>query len=361
LVISRNTAFTYQGKRIDTRQIGRELGVRYVLEGSVRRSGDHIRINAQLIDAQTDAHLWAERFDGDIGDLFALQGEITSRIGNALAIELIGAEAARPTNNPDALDFILRGRAAALKPASRDSYAERISMFERALAADPGSVEAQSRLADALVHRLLDFGSSMAEADLKRAEELATQGVATSPRSEIAHFAKGQVLRAQRRCREAIPEYETALALNRNSVAALANIGRCKIYVGPIEEAILPLEQAIRLSPLDPDIAIWYYRIGEAHLLQSRIDDAILWFEKARSANEGLSFVHVYLASAYTLKGETDRASAELAEARKLSGEGSWSSLARLRANTRYENPTIRALSEATYYAGLRKAGMPEE
>lgn len=278
-----------------------------------------------------------------------------------MVIELIGVEAARPTNNPDALDFILRGRAAALKPVSRDSYAERISMFERALAADPGSVEAQSRLAGALAERVLDFGSSMAEADLKRAEDLATQAVATSPRSEIAHLAKGQVLRAQRRCREAIPEYERALALNRNSVAALAAIGRCKIYVGPIDEAILPQEQAIRLSPLDPAMAVWYYRIGEAHLLQSRIDEAILWFEKARSANEGLPFVHAYLASAYALKGEADRGAAELAEARKLSGEGYWSSIGRLRANTRYETPTIRALSEATYYAGLRKAGMPEE
>jgi adenylate cyclase len=185
--------------------------------------------------------------------------------------------------------------------------------------------------------------------------------VAASPRSALAHAAKGSVLRLQRRCAEAIPEYETVLALNRNWVSALANIGRCKLYVGPTEEAIPLLEQAIRLSPRDPYIAQFYYRIGEAHLLQSRIDDAILWFQKARSANEGLPFVHVYLAAAYALKGETDRAAAELAEARKLSGEGSWSSLARLRANTRYENPTIRALSEATYYAGLRKAGMPEE
>jgi len=335
--------------------------VRYLLEGSVRRSRDHFRVNTQLIDAETDAHLWAERFERDIDDIFALQNEITSRIAIALNQALIGAEAARPSNNADALDFILRGRAATLKPASHDSYAERISMFEQALAADPGSVEAQSGLAAALVDRVLDFGSSTAEADLKRAEELATKAVAASPRSAVAHMAKAQVLRVQRRCGEAIPEYETVLALNRNSVAALANIGRCKIYIGPIEDAILPLQQAIRLSPLDPGIAIWYFRIGEAHLLQSHIDDAILWFEKARSANEGLPFVHGYLASAYALKGETDRAVVELAEARKLGGEGSWSSLAPFRANTRYETATIRALAEATFYAGLRKAGLPEE
>ena len=115
-VISRNTAFTYQDKRVDTKQIGRELGVRYVLEGSVRRSGNQIRVNAQLIDAETDAHLWAERFDGDTGDLFALQNEITSRIAVALNLELLSAEAARPTERPDVLEYILRGRAAWNKP-----------------------------------------------------------------------------------------------------------------------------------------------------------------------------------------------------------------------------------------------------
>ncbi len=123
-VISRNTAFTYKDKPVNTKQIGRELGVRYVLEGSVRRSGNQLRVTAQLIDAETDAHLWAERFDRDTGDLFALQNEITSRIAIALNLELIGAEAARPTERPDALDYILRGRAALDKTASRDNYAE---------------------------------------------------------------------------------------------------------------------------------------------------------------------------------------------------------------------------------------------
>ena len=110
-MISRNTAFTYKGQQVDAKQIGRELGVRYVLEGSVRRSGNQVRVNAQLIDAASNTHLWAERFDHDIGDLFAIQNEITGRIANTLGWELIGAETARPTDRPDALDYILRGRA----------------------------------------------------------------------------------------------------------------------------------------------------------------------------------------------------------------------------------------------------------
>ena len=138
LVISRNTAFAYRNKRVDTRQIGRELSVRYVLEGSVRRADNRVRVNAQLIDAETDAHLWAERFDGDATDLFALQDEITIRIAVALNFELIGAEAARPTANPDALDYIFRGRSALSKPHTGDNNAEAIGLFERALALDPG-------------------------------------------------------------------------------------------------------------------------------------------------------------------------------------------------------------------------------
>jgi adenylate cyclase len=194
-VISRNTAFTYRNKPVDAKQIGRELGVRYLLEGSARRSENQIRVNAQLIDAETDVHLWAERFDREIGDLFALQNEITSRIAIALNLELIAAEVARPAERPDALDYILRARAAMYKPRSRQTYDESISLFERALALDPGSVEAQSLLSTMLVGRVLDFGSRSEEADIKRAEELAARAVAASPRSALAHQAKANLLR----------------------------------------------------------------------------------------------------------------------------------------------------------------------
>jgi adenylate cyclase len=360
-VISRNTAFTYQGKRVDTKQIGRELHVRYVLEGSVRRSGNHIRINAQLIDAETDSHLWAERFDGDMGDLFALQNEITGRIAVALNLELIAAEAARPTENPDALDYILRGRAARLKPNSRNVYAEAISLYERALALDPLSVEAQSMLAGNLTARVLDNMTDSATADLARAEELAGQALAASSRSPLAHYAKGQVLRAQSRYDEAIPEYETALVLNRNWVSACAHIGQCKLFTGSIEEAIPFVEQAIRLSPRDPEIGLFYQRVGLVHLLQSRTDEAIVWVEKARNHTPAHPGFRAQLAAAYALNGETERAAAELAEARRLSGDDRFSSLARLRATGYWGVPKIRALFEATYFVGLRLAGMPEE
>jgi TolB-like protein/class 3 adenylate cyclase len=313
-VISRNTAFTYQDKRVDTKQIGRELGVRYVLEGSVRRSGNQIRINAQLIAAETDAHLWAERFNGDMSDLFALQDEITRRIAIALNLELISAEAARPTEHPDALDYILRGRAASWKLPTCDTYTEAIGLFERALALDPHSVDAQSFLASALSARVQAGWAESAAVDVARAEGLVGQALAAAPRSPLAHRAKGQVLRAQRRFVEAIPEYETALAVNRNWVSTLHALAQSKLFAGSIEETIPLEEQAIRLSPCDPDIYLFYSEIGMVHLLQYRIDEAIAWLEKARNANPEHPAPRARLASAYALKDETERAAAELAK-----------------------------------------------
>jgi len=358
LVISRNTAFTYRDKPADTKQIGRELGVRYVLEGEVQRSGNRVRVTAQLIDAETDAHLWAERFDGDAGDLFALQEEMTNRIAVALDLELVDAAAARPTERPDTRDFILRGRAARLKPPSRENRTEAVVMFERALALEPESVTARSWLAIELTARALDFMTDTAAADITRAEGLAERALAASPRSPLAHFAKGQVLRAQDRYAEAIPEYETVIALNRNWANAHSHLGWCKFVTGSIKEVIPAQERAIRLSPRDPQIGLFYFRIGFAHLLQSRTDEAIPWCEKARNATPAHPLFRILLASAYALKGEIGRAAAELAEARKLVGDDRYSSIARLRAVVSWGAPKV--MVETTYFAGLRKAGVRE-
>jgi len=365
-VISRNTAFTYRNKSIDTRQIGRELGVRYLLEGSVRRSANRLRINAQLIDAQTDAHLWADRFDGDTDDLFVLQDEVTRRIAFALDLELVHTEAARKVEKPDALDCILRGRAAEAKPPTRDTYAEAIGWFRRALALDPRSAQAQSLLADVLVGRVLDEMTDTAGADIARAEDLLGHALAQSPRSPIAHYAKANILRQMRRCEEAISEYQTVIEYDRNEPGAYANLGWCTLLTGGSEEAIPALEQALRLSPRDSRAGNWQARIGIVHLLQSRTDEALLWAEKAGSTSPALPYVHALLASAYGQKGGTERTAVEFVEAQRLSPAGRYSSIARLRAEGLdrkgfWGTPNTRALFEATYFAGLRKAGVPEE
>ena len=360
-VISRNTAFAYRNTPIATRQIGRELGVRYALDGSVQRSGKQVRVTARLIDVAGDAHLWAERFDRDTRDLFALQNEITGRIANALNIELIAAEAARPSDDADGPDYILRGRAAGLRPASRGAHAEQIGMYEQALALDPRSVEAQSLLADALAHRVLDRLTDAAAADMARAQELVDRALAASPRSLTAHLAKGVVLRAQDRCAEAIPECETALAINPNAAAVLDVLADCKLLTGSMDEVIPLAEQAIRLSPRDPRIGYFCMRIGHVHLLQSCPDQAIPWLERARGAAPEIPFVHALLAAAHGLKGDMERAAPELAKVRRLAAANRWSSIAHMRAVGYWGAPKVRAMMDATYIAGLRKAGMPEE
>jgi TolB-like protein/DNA-binding winged helix-turn-helix (wHTH) protein len=359
-VTSRNTAFTYGNRFVDTKQIGRELDVRYVLEGSVQRSASQVRVNAQLIDAETDANLWAERFEGDMGKLFALQDDITRRMAIALDLELTNRAARRLTEHSDALDYILRGRAVMNKPFSRDNFAEAVILFERALELDPGSVEARARLAIALVGRVLNAMTASPAADIARAEDLIGQALAASPLDPRAHFAKGILLRRKGRPEEAAFEFEAALAQNRNWVGALFQLGWCKLMTGSIDEVIPAAQQLIHLGPHDPNLAALYQRVGWGHLMQSHIDEAIPWLEKSRSVNPVFSDAHFLLASAYALRGDAERGAAELAEARRLRGGSSFSSIAQL-ARGYWGVPKTRALVEATVFAGLRKAGVPEE
>jgi tetratricopeptide (TPR) repeat protein len=208
---------------------------------------------------------------------------------------------------------------------------------------------------------VLEGLSSSRAADVERADGLVEKALVALPRSPYVRFVKGALLRAQNRWEDAIPEYETALALNRNFVGALNGLAWCKLASGSIEEVLPLVEQAIRLSPRDSGIGFRYYQIGTVHLLQSRTDEAIVWFERARSAIPDIPHVHGRLAAAYGLKGETQRAAAELAEARRLNGENLFASIAQLKAGGFWGSPKTRALFEATYFVGLRKAGMPEE
>jgi len=245
------------------------------------------------------------------------------------------------------------------RPISRENSDEAVTLFETALALDPQAADAAAWLAVALTVRVIDELSAFPNVDLQRAERLAAQALAASPDSALAHHARGQVLRAQSRCKEAIPEFETAIALDRSRAPAYANVGWCKFLTGSVDDAIPYFEQAIRISPYGPGIALWYGRMGVMKLLQSHTDEAIVWLEKATSENARLASVQAYLAAAYALKGDTVRARAALAEAQRLSS--AYSSLASVEKSIWYDNPEVRALAEATYFPGLRRAGMPEE
>ena len=246
---------------------------------------------------------------------------------------------------------------------SRENYAEAIGLFERALALDPRSVEAQSWLANALAGRVLDRMTDSAAADIERAEALVGRALAASPRNPLAHFAKGQVLRAQTRYEEAIPEYETAIAFDRNSVSAYAWLGRCKVLDrvdgrgDPARGTSNPPQPARSHSAIGTGESVPCICCNRAPTRRSS------GLRRRAAPIAGYHRIHASLAAAYALKGETERAAAELAEARRLSGDDRYSSIARLKARRRQflGAPKIRALFEATYFAGLRKAGMPEE
>jgi tetratricopeptide (TPR) repeat protein len=200
--------------------------------------------------------------------------------------DAVTAEASRPTENPDALDYLFRARVAGWKPPSRAKYAEQIGLLERGLVFDPLSIEARSFLAIALTSRAISGMADAAAADIASAEGLARQVLAASPGNPLVHFAKAQVLRAQSRFDEAIPEYEAALAGNRNFVGALHPLAQCKLFVGLIEETIPLEEQAIRLSPCNPELfGVWYSQIGLVHLLQGEFGGSALGlaFEGIRS------------------------------------------------------------------------------
>jgi len=281
-------------------------------------------------------------------------------VTRALQSQLAIAEAARrPSDRPDALDYILRGRAVLTRPISKENSDEALRLFETALELDPQAADAAAWLAATLAFRVNDELSVLPNDDLYRAERLAVQALAASPNSALAHYVKGQVLRAQSRCKDAIPEFERAIVLDRSRAPAYAHVGWCKFLTGSTDEAIPYFEQAIRVSPHEPAIALWYGRMGVIYMLRSQTNEAIGWLEKANSENARLAFVHAYLAAGYALKGESKRAQAELAEAQRLNK--TYLSLASVEKSIWYDEPKIRALAKATYFPGLRQAGILEE
>ena len=360
-VTSRKTAFTYRNKPVDAKRIGRELGVRYLLEGSVHPSANHVRINARLIDAETDTHLWAERFDRDPDSLFGVQDEITKRATVSLYQALIGADASRQAEYPDPLEYVLRGRAATLKPRNREGYAQAIGMYERALELDPQFAEAKGWLADNLACRVLDEMADAAAVDIARAEGLAEQAVAASPRTAFSHVAKGQVLLAQGRYNEATVEFEIASAINPGFPHLCGCLSDSKLWTGSVQQAIPLAEQAIRMHERDYSVASWYLSIGRVHLVQSRKYEAIVWLEKARSATRNCQW---FARGSPPPVLSTARPSAPPLSSRKLGGlsrDGRYSSIARLQAAGHFGVPQIQASVEKTFLAGLRKAGLPED
>jgi TolB-like protein/class 3 adenylate cyclase len=363
-VIARTTAFTYKGKSVDVQQVARELGVRYVLEGSVRRTGDQVRVNVQLVDARTGSHIWADRFQTDRANLAEAQDEITSRLARTLNLELAEAVGRRVeqkgTTDPEAQDHVMRGWAwwyRRMSPANRE---EAQRAFTRALEMNPRSVDARIGLATILVSNIADGWSVCPEEDRNQSEKLLLEAVERDPNRSMAHYAMAMVRRSQGRLIESKIEFDTAITLDRNNARAYFNLGQTLIFLGQPQTAIPQIEKAIRLNPYDPNVASFYWCLGMCHLLLGDADQAIELLLKARASNSGLFYVYLWLAGAFGLKGDVLEAQNALSEALTLKPE--INSLARLREYQPWiTNPPYWALREKTVNIGLRRAGFPEE
>src|SRR5208282_2057263 len=273
----------YKGKHVDLKQIGRELNVRYVLEGSVQRGGNRMRVNVQLIDAETGNHLWAERFDKPPADLFDMQDEIVARLAGALNVQLVAAEARRAerTPTPDSMDLYFQGLAWFNKGMSPDNVAQARSFFDRALSADPNNVDALvgSARADFVAGAL--FYETDPAAAIFAAEAKVTKALSSVPDHALGHAVLGYVETYTKRAAEGIAECEYALALDRNLAQAHSGIGWGKIFIGRAEETEAHIAEALRLSPRDTWAYAWMTIAGSAKNHLGLWEQAVAWFRRA--------------------------------------------------------------------------------
>jgi TolB-like protein/class 3 adenylate cyclase/Tfp pilus assembly protein PilF len=358
VVVSRNTAFTYKGKPVDAKQIGRDLNVRYVLEGSIQRGGSRMRINVQLIDAITGNHLWADRFDKPMADLFDMQDEIVSQLANQLRPELLAAEAKRAETvaDPDSVDLYFQGIQWFSK-GGPDNIERARGYFERAVALDPTNIDALvgAARADVLVGAI--YTTEHRAERLADAEALLIKGISIAPRNYWAHMWLGFVQIQTNRASRALGELEQALSLNRNLGAAHAWMGQAKITMGRAEEAEAHVDQAFRLSPTDAVAFMWTHVRGLAKLHLGADDEAVAFFRRSVDASRNYPLSHFYMAAALAHLGRLDEARAEVKAGAALAPNYS---IARFLSMAESDNPTYLKQRERIL-EGLRKAGVPEK
>jgi adenylate cyclase len=364
-VISRGTAFTYKGKPVDAKQIGKDLGVRYVLEGSVRRVGETVTINAQLISTETGAHVWADRFEGEPSKLGELQVEAVSRLANSLGVELVKAEALRAMrerpSNPDAVDLAMRGTAIMNGPETLASLNESIGLFERALSLDPNNVRALIGLSWQLGNRATDFPDDNAAADNARAEKAIDAALAVQPDNSEAHRAKGFVVYfAKHQWGPAIAEAQKAIADDRNNAAAYADVGMYKIFLGRSEDGFADVETALRLSPRDPNVTWWQYDICHFHAHLEHWEQAIEWCNKSVASGNETLWPYIDLAGAHAWLGHMKEAKEAAGQVLKSNPDITVQGWLESPLHDYWNgDPTFKAQLERIL-EGAHKAGIPE-
>ena len=351
-VIARNSSFAYKGKAVDVKRAAHELGVRYVLEGSVRKGGNRVRITAQLIDAATGNHVWADRYDGDLTDIFALQDEITRKVVAAIEPKLLAAEGirsqSRSTEDLGAWDIVMQATSLFWRLTKTEGEAA-IAMLKQAVERYPDYAPAYSMLAFAmLTSRLL--GWTLVAPQVKEAEALAARAAELDDSDPWAHLALGYVAHTMRRTDAAAEEYQRAIDLNPNFAAAHGYLGFTLALAGRTDEAITHLEQAIRMSPHDPQNAIFNMALAVAHYLAGRYTEAITFGRKAVQQRDGTTAGHrIYIAS-LAQAGQIEEARIALQHLRELMPN---ISIAWCEQHVPYTPSPM-----AKFLDGLRKAGL---
>ncbi len=350
-VISRNSVFTYKGKAVKVEQVAKDLGVQYVLEGSVRRVSDQVRITAQLIDAKTGHHVWAERYDRDIKDIFALQDEVTGKIVEALAVNLVADEHARLTKkgtaNLGAYDLVLRG-SSHFRRYTKESNELAREMFEQAVQLDPNYTAAYEGLVWTRLMAWM-YGWSHDPKLLDDALELGEKAVSLDESSPQGHVILGNVYLWKKRHKEAIAEFEKAVSLNPNDADALSSLGGALVFSGLPEKALGYIEKAIRLNPNYPEYYI--FTLGQAFFQLKMYEEAVMALRKAIIKNPNFMPAHYVLAACYGYLGKQEFARAKAEEVKRMipgfSVKGS------------YEILPFKDEDDFEHFAeGLRKAGL---
>jgi len=356
-VIARNSSFTYKGKTIDVKQVGRELGVRYVLEGSVRKAGSRVRITGQLIDATTGGHIWADRFDGTLENVFELQDRVTASVVGAIEPRLQRAEIERagrkPTQSLDAYDYFLRGTAS-FHLFTKDSLLEARGLYLRATKLDPNYASAYGMAARCIHFSRVNGWLEDPDREIADGVRLARRALALGKDDPTTLWSSGLSLAYAGELETGAAHIERALALNPNSAAAWRASGWVRIFLGEPADAIESFERAIRLSPLDPFIYQVYGGFGAAHFVAGRYDEAASWARKASQEQPNWAGSWRVAAAAYAQSDRIVEAREAMARLRELSPALRLSNLARVAP------PLRRPEDLARWTEGLRKAGLPE-
>jgi adenylate cyclase len=361
-VIGRGTAFTYKNKQIDLKTLGKDLGIRWAVQGAVQRNGDHVRVNISLTELSSGRDVWSDRFDGDRTNPAALQDQITARLARSLNIELIQAESRRSetdrSRNPDAMDFSMRGWAKLYERRSKTGTAQAKDLFDSALHLDPDNVDAMIGKAWCLaLDVLFEWSASVAE-DKKIATGLIDRALSKRPASALAYVVKGETLRYGNP-EEALPQYDAALEINPNFPVAYAQKGISLVLSGRAREAFSPTRLALRLSPKDPSADAWHYNLCHAHLHLHEYNEAIEECRRSNNMNQSFWYAYVDLISAYGTTGQMEQARQTLAELNKIRPDFTvqWF---RERGYAQSSNPQFRREFD-DIVDGLKKAGVREQ